>query len=188
MVKLISLSYAESLATSQASPPTSPGRVFSHPILGSSGPSGEGDLTMPDKIKEQMMSEWSKESVIAVAQEGSKTVSLNGSRSGTNATGHRNFLAVNGNMGNGGSERGTHSPPSRHQPHNSKPNSTYGLVGGLGALQKLRKASGHSPSPASESSRNSVTRVDQLKRVLSGQQETPSWNKIRSCPQRCKQR
>ncbi|PMD33168.1 hypothetical protein L207DRAFT_557836 [Hyaloscypha variabilis F] len=170
MVKLISLSYAESLATSQASPPTSPGRVFSHPILGSSGPTGEGDLTMPDKIKEQMMSEWSKESVIAVAQEGSKTVSLNGSRSGTNATGHRNFLAVNGNIGNGGSERGTHSPPSHHQPHNNKPNSTYGLVGGLGALQKLRKGNGHSPSPASESSRNSVTRVDQLKRVLSGQQ------------------
>ena len=170
MVKLISLSYAESLATSQASPPTSPGRVFSHPILGSPGASGEGDLTMPDKIKEQMMSEWSKESVIAVAQEGSKTVSLNGSRSGTNATGHRNFLAVNGNVGNGGSSGGTQSPPGRHHTHNSGPNSTYGLVGGLGALQKLRKGSGHSPSAASESSRNSVTRVEQLKRVLSGQQ------------------
>lgn len=170
MVKLISLSYAESLAASQASPPTSPGRVFSHPILASSGPSGEGDLTMPDKIKEQMMSEWSKESVIAVAQEGSKTVSLNGSRSGTNATGHRNFLAVNGNMNNGGSNSGTQSPQGRH--HSSRPNSTYGLVGGLGALQKLRKGSGHSPGPASESSRNSVTRVDQLKRVLSGQQSS----------------
>jgi hypothetical protein len=167
MVKLISLSYAESLAACQASPPTSPGRVFSHPILGSSGPSGEGDLTMPDKIREQMMSEWSKESVIAVAQEGSKTVSLNGSRSGTNATGHRNFLAVNGNMNNGGTTSGNQSPQGRH--HSSRPNSAYGLVGALGALQKRRKGSGQSPGPASESSRNSVTRVDQLKRVLSGQ-------------------
>jgi protein EFR3 len=172
MVKLISLSYAETLAASQVSPPTSPGRVFSHPILGLSGLAGEGDLTVPDKIKEQMMSEWSKESVIAIAQEGSKTVSLNGSRSGTNATGHRNFLAVNGNMNNGGTNSGTQSPQGRHHSHthNSRPNSTYGLVGGLGALQKLRKGSGQSPSPASESSRNSVTRVDQLKRVLSGQQ------------------
>jgi hypothetical protein len=171
MVKLISLSYAETLAASQASPPTSPGRVFSHPILGSSDPAAEGDLTVPDNIKEQMMSEWSKESVIAVAQEGSKTVSLNGSRSGTNATGHRNFLAVNGNMNNGGTNSGTQSPQGRHptHTHNSRPNSTYGL-GGLGALQTLRKGSGQSPSPASESSRNSVTRVDQLKRVLSGQQ------------------
>jgi hypothetical protein len=172
MVKLISLSYAESLASPPVSPPQSPGRSFTHPILGSSAISENNDHTIPEKIKDQMMSEWSRESVIAMAQEGSKTVSLNGSRSGTNATGHRNFLAVNGN---GGTNSGTQSPQSHnhahaHHTHQSTPNSTYGLVGGLGALQKLRK--GHSPSPASESSRNSVTRVDQLKRVLSGQQSS----------------
>jgi hypothetical protein len=176
MVKLISLSYAESLASPPTSPPTSPGRSFTHPILTSSGPALE-DHTMPEKIKDQMMSEWSKESVIATVQERSKTVSLNGSRAGTNATGHRNFLAVNGKNGGSGSQ----SPQRHHHAHNadsSRPNSTYGLVGGLGALQKLRKDSGHSPSPASESSRNSVTRVDQLKRVLSGQQSGPTGSKV----------
>merc|ERR1711900_118543 len=71
-----------------------------------------------------------------------------------------------------GTNSGSQSPQHHNQQsHRSRPNSTYGLVGGLGALQKLRRGSGQSPAPASESSRNSVTRVDQLKRVLSGQQD-----------------
>ena len=172
LVKLISLSYAESVASPPPSAPTSPGRSFSHPILSSEVPAADDSRAMPDKIKDQMMAEWSRETVIAIVQENSKTVSLNGSRAGTNATGHRNFLAVNGNLANReGTSSGQQSPQGHHhQTHKSPHNSTYGLVGGLGALQKLRKGSGHSPSPASESSRNSVTRVDQLKRVLSGQQ------------------
>jgi hypothetical protein len=172
IVKLISLSYAESLSVPAGSPPTSPGRSFSHPILNASVEEEEEDNTMPEKIKDQMMSEWSRESIIATVQEGSKTVSLNGSKAGTNATGPRNFLAVNGNVNSGGTNSGSQSPHGNHMNTNQKngANSTYGLVGGLGALQKLRKGSTYSPSPASESSRNSVTRVDQLKRVLSGQQ------------------
>lgn len=176
MVKLISLSYAESLSLPAGSPPTSPGRSFTHPILSSPTAITEVDRAMPEKIKDQMMSEWSRESVIATVHEGSKTVSLNGSKTGTNATGHRNFLAVNGNMNGGGTTNsGTQSPHGPHHANNNQKNgggSTYGLVGGLGALQKLRKGNGYSPSPASESSRNSVTRVDQLKRVLSGQQSS----------------
>ncbi|KAH9224715.1 hypothetical protein DL95DRAFT_516953 [Leptodontidium sp. 2 PMI_412] len=171
MVKLISLSYAESMPAPSTSPPTSPGRSFSHPILSTVGPAADGERAMPDKIKEQMMSEWSKEAVVAMVLEGSKTVSLNGSKTGTNATGHRNFLAVNGQGNTGATNSGSQSPQHHnHQSHRSRPNSTYGLVGGLGALQKVRRGSGQSPAPASESSRNSVTRVDQLKRVLSGQQ------------------
>ena len=170
LVTLISLSYAESVASPPPSAPTSPGRSFSHPILSADAPPTENVHTMPEKIKDQMMSEWSRESVIAIVQENSKTVSLNGSRAGTTTTGHRNFLAVNGNLANReGTSSGQASPQGNHHVHRSRPNSTYGLVGGLGALQKLRKGSGQSPSPASESSRNSVTRVDQLKRVLSGQ-------------------
>ncbi|KAG0651545.1 efr3 [Hyphodiscus hymeniophilus] len=172
MVKLISLSYAESVTTPPGSAPTSPGRSFTHPILSTEAPSTENQHTIPEKVKDQMMSEWSRESVIAIVQESSKTVSLNGSRAGTNATGHRNFLAVNGNLANReGTSSGQASPQGHHHHnHKSRPNSTYGLVGGLGSLQKLRQGSGHSPSPASESSHNSVTRVDQLKRILSGQQ------------------
>jgi len=170
MVKLISLSYAES-AASTISPPQSPGRSSTHPSLGQPVSSQESGHVMPEKLKEQMMSEWNRETVIATVQESSKTVSLNGSRSGTNATGHRHFLAVNGLSG--GTNSGTQSPPAHHHTnhsHRSRPNSTYGLVGGISAIKKLRKESGQSPSPASDSSRNSVTRVDQLKRVLSGQQ------------------
>ncbi|RDW92593.1 hypothetical protein BP5796_01987 [Coleophoma crateriformis] len=166
LVKLISLAYEESLLSPPSSPPTSPGRSFSQPILATTSdkPEPQGSL-MPEKIKDQMMLEWTKESVIAHAHESTKTVSLSGSRSGTLA--HRNFLAVNGNL-NGSNSR-THSPAGQHHGR-SRPNSTYGLVGGLGSIRKMRKESGPSPSPASESSRASVTRVDQLKRVLSGQQ------------------
>ncbi|CZS98647.1 related to myosins, conserved, ubiquitous membrane protein required for cell viability [Rhynchosporium graminicola] len=173
MVKLISLSYAESMAASATSPPTSPGRSFSHPILSAAKPVAEDDREMPDSMKEQMMLVWSKEAVVAMVLEGSKAVSVNGSKTGTNVTGHRNFLAVNGQGNTGATSSGSQSPQHHNQQsHRSRPNSTYGLVGGLGALQKLRKGSGHSPAPASESSRNSVTRVDQLKRVLSGQQNS----------------
>jgi len=168
MVKLISLSYSDSIASPPQSAPTSPGRSFSHPILSGDVPVLGEDHSMPDGIKDTMMSEWSRESVIAQVQETSKTVSLNGSKTGTNTTGHRNFLAVNGGTGSG-----TQSPQQQHHAHSSKPNSTYGLVGGLGAIQKIRKSSAYSPSPASESSRNSVTRVAQLKRVLSGQRALP---------------
>lgn len=172
MVKFISLSYAESISLPVNSPPTSPGRSFTHPILSSAVVATEEDRTMPEKIKDQMMSEWTREYVIATVQEGSKAVSLNGSKAGTNATGHRNFLAVNSNGNAGGSNTGTWSPHGHRQGSiNQKTGSgsAYGLVGGLGALQKIRKSSAYSPSRASESSRNSVTRVDQLKRVLSGQ-------------------
>ncbi|TVY71507.1 Protein EFR3 [Lachnellula suecica] len=175
MVKLISLSYAESIVSPPTSPPTSPGRSFSQSVITPGRPPGS-DQAIPEKVKDEMMSEWTKESVIALAQETSKSASLNGSRTGTNATTHRNFLAVNG-MNSTGSNSGTQSPQVQHNTHRSRPNSTYGLVGGLGALAKLRKGSGNSPSPASDSSRNSVTRVDQLKRVLSGQTEIPSRTK-----------
>ena len=169
MVKLVSLSYADTGASPQSAP-TSPGRSFTSPILSAGAePTLGEDRTMSETIKTQMMSEWTRENVIAAAQETSKSVSLNGSRSGTNATGPRNFLAVNGTLNNGGTNSGTNSPGHHHHAHShrSRPNSTYGLVGGLGAIQKIRKESGHSPSPPSESSRASVTRVDQLKRILS---------------------
>jgi hypothetical protein len=174
MVKLISLSYADSVASPPLSAPASPGRSFNSAILTPEATIFDGHA-LPEAVKDQMLSEWSKEAVIAVVQENSKTVSLSGSRSGTNTTAHRNFLAVNGNLNNDGASGGAPPlPQGQHQshPHRSRPNSTHGLGGGLGgglgSLRKLRKDHEHSPSPPSESSRNSVTRVDQLKRVLSG--------------------
>ncbi|KAA8569452.1 hypothetical protein MFRU_004g02280 [Monilinia fructicola] len=166
MVKLISLSYAASLNSPPNSPPTSPGRSFTHPTLSVDISTSTRDAVVPEKIKEEMMSEWNKESVIAVAQESSRTASISGSRAGTTTTRHRNFLTING-LGNS-SNSGTASPIGGYN-SKSGPNSTYGTTSGIGAMHKLRKGGGNSPAPTSESSRGSVTRVDHLKRVLSGQ-------------------
>ncbi|KAI9642041.1 plasma membrane localization protein [Ciborinia camelliae] len=166
LAKLVSLSYAASLNSPPTSPTTSPGRSFIHPTLSVDIPSSTRDTIIPERIKEEMMSEWNKETVIAVAQESSKTASISGSRAGTTITGHRNFLTING-LGNG-SNSGTASPIGGYN-YKSGPSSTYGTTSGIGAMHKLRKGSGHSPAPATESSRGSVTRVDHLKRVLSGQ-------------------
>ncbi|QSZ36735.1 hypothetical protein DSL72_006618 [Monilinia vaccinii-corymbosi] len=166
MVKLISLSYTASLNSPPNSPPTSPGRSFTHPTLNVDTSPSTRDAVVPERIKEEMMSEWNKESVIAIAQESSRAASISGSRAGTMTTRHRNFLTING-LGNG-SNSGTASPIGGYN-YISRPNSAYGTTGGIGAMRKLRKASGNSPAPTSESSRGSVTRVDQLKRILSGQ-------------------
>lgn len=169
LVKLISLMYAQAFASPPTSAPSSPGRSFTQSILGSpvSATTNTEVHALPESFTEQMMLEWSRESVFATIQESSKTISLNGSKTGTNATNPRNFLAVNGHR-NGS---GTGSPQRHsHTPHDSKPNSTYGLVGGLGGLSKVRKGSGFSASPASDDSHASVARLDQLKRALSGQQ------------------
>jgi hypothetical protein len=180
MVKLISLSYADSIASPPISPPTSPGRSFSHPILNTS-PAATETPHLPERVKDQMMAEWSREAVIALVQEGSKSVSISGSRSGTHVTGHRNFLAVNGMSNSGGTNSRNQSPPGGQASHHSpkgKADSSYGLVGELGALAKLRKRDGYSETLASESSRNSVTRIDHLKRILSGQMDaTPITSK-----------
>ncbi|CAG8950198.1 hypothetical protein HYFRA_00008435 [Hymenoscyphus fraxineus] len=174
MVKLISLSYAASLTASlQISPPSSPGRSFSGPVL-NNRPSSAEDFQLPEKTRGQMMSEWNKDEIIALAQEGSKSVSISGSKTGTTATRHRKYLAVNGDMNTGGTNSRNQSPPggTLTQQHR-KPDSSYGLLGGLSGLHNLRKASVNSGSPASDSSRNSVTRVDHLKKILAGQADAP---------------
>ncbi|KAG9244240.1 hypothetical protein BJ878DRAFT_80113 [Calycina marina] len=168
MVKLITLSYADGFGVPSA--PTSPGRSVSQPILTTAVPTSVPQATyqtVPEVIKESMMVQWTRESATAAAQETSKSASMNGSRAGTNA---RNFLAVNGNLN--GSNGGTKSPHGHHhkeQSHKSLQNSAYGLVGGLGSLQKIRQGS----TPPSDSNQAPVTRVDALRRILSGQQSGP---------------
>jgi hypothetical protein len=171
-------SYHTSLASPAQSPPSSPGRIFSIPALSygygygvTAAPKPPIEDQLPLAVEEQMQSEWSKEACIAaVERERAKTASLSGSKTGT-ASGHRNYLAVNGN-GNE-SPSGSHSPTAPHHkhPHNhSRPHSAaYGLVGGLGSLQKLRRTSSQqgSPTPVTSSSRESTVRVTELKRVLS---------------------
>ncbi|KFY04209.1 hypothetical protein O988_00927 [Pseudogymnoascus sp. VKM F-3808] len=162
LVELISVSYSQASAASATSPVSSPNRSFNHPILSHPHEVQTQAATIPEAVKEEMLSEWSKEAVLASRNTGSKSVSLSGSRSGTNVTGQaRNYLTVNGN-GAG------HSTHSLHQQRSRPPSQAYGIIGGLSAISKLRQSTGPDQTP-SDSSKNSITRVDQLKRVLSGQ-------------------
>ena len=161
LVELIAVSYSQASAASAASPVSSPNRSFNHPILSQPHEVQNLVATIPEAVKEEMLSEWSKEAVLASRSTVSKSVSLSGSRTGTNITGQaRNYLTVNGNGR-------AHSTQSLHQ-RSRPPSQAYGVIGGLFAISKLRQSTGADRTP-SDSSKNSITRVDQLKRVLSGQ-------------------
>lgn len=171
MVDLISIAYTESMMSPPSSPPTSPGRGFSYSVgPGKTAEKVESLPQIPPSAREAMLADWSREMVLQRAQESSKTASLNGSKAGTNITASRTFLAVNG--ANNGLSSGTQSPHSQNngQRRSRPPSLAYGLVGT--GMNRARKQSpqDHSPVAHSESSRNSVARVDHLKRVLAGQE------------------
>lgn len=158
VVECIAESYTESVASPPQSPPTSPSRVFSKPILGSGAPPTSNAPEITTKMREDMLSEWSREIAIAAAQESGKSGSPPASRSETQAN-SRNFLAAS--IHHETSNGNTPSP----QPRNGRsPSQMYGLTG----VQKLRKSSMHDSSPTrgSISSHNDTARVDQLKKAL----------------------
>ncbi|EHY52432.1 Protein EFR3 [Exophiala dermatitidis] len=171
LVEEIATSYDNSLLTPPASPPSSPGRVFSVPTLGfgygygtapAQKPSREARL--PQKIKDEMKSSWSREACIAAAEKES-AASMTGSRTGASSL-PRNHLNINGARRQG-SASGQESPVNA----NGSTTPVFGLVSGLGSLTRAKRPSA-SGSPAREpepttSSRDSTMRVSDLKRVLS---------------------
>ena len=175
LVEEITVSYDQSLATPAASPPTSPGRVFSVPTLGfgygynvapAVKPSAEDQL--PQKVKDEMKSSWSREACIASLESQSlKTTSISGSRTGM-STGPKH-LSANGGVANGGIS-GQDSPIVGGPDGTFAGNAVYG-AGGLGALHKLRRLSTNDGSPiplTASSSRESMMRVTDLKQALLG--------------------
>jgi protein EFR3 len=167
LVECVAISYQETSASPPTSPAASPGRTFSHPVMGSAQNTApaDHDPELPSHFRELMLMDWSRETVLLALQAGSKSESLNGSKAGTTGT-NRNRLAVNGGA-NGHSLPGPTSPYGSQ--HNLRPGSSN-AQGGLAPLSKLRKSSvrsGVSPSP-SASSRGYVASVEQLKMVLSG--------------------
>lgn len=182
LVELITANYTKQETSLAMSPAQSPRRSFSHGNHG--GAHGHGILDIPPKlvpphIKELMLSEWSKEAVLESASHTSKSDSLNGSKTGTNGTlpgaAARNYLSVNGQNGSaiGGGHHSRSRPPSQ----------AYGLVGhvslspahdgipearGVRGISRLRHTSGPVDQDPSESSKASITRVDHLKRILTG--------------------
>ncbi|KAL8820547.1 MAG: hypothetical protein Q9223_001258 [Gallowayella weberi] len=166
LVDQIANSYRDSVVSPPVSPPTSPGRVFSLPLSSTSGPATTPD-ELPLKIKEAMLSEWSKERCIAsIEKETTRTISLSGSRTGTNLSARARALGLNGNSTRNGSPTGNQSP-SRVSPHDgtSAPYQQHGLT------FPFRRSSGPddgSPTPVSSSDHSPTLRVDDLKRLLAG--------------------
>ncbi|KAI4099593.1 MAG: hypothetical protein LQ339_005891 [Xanthoria mediterranea] len=164
LVDQVALSYSACIASPPVSPPTSPGRVFSLPVLATSQVAST-DNELPPKIKEAMLSEWSKEQCIAsVEKETTRTISLSGSRTGTNLSARARALGLNGNSTRNGSPTGDRSP-SRISPND----------GSTPPYQQqqlnfpFRRGSGpedRSPTPVSSSDHSPTLLVDDLKRVL----------------------
>ena len=181
LVDRIATSYADSVASPPTSPPSSPGRVFTMPILTSAGPSSAPESELPEKIREEMLSDWTKELCIAsVEKESTPTLSVSGSRSGTTRSGRQNLLTINGTPGSPiGGHSPAQSPPPQHNHHSHQPrsdsNAGSAVQGFVPPLQtqelRLRRSSvqeNDSPTPISSSDHNHIVRVDDLKRVLSG--------------------
>ncbi|KAL8701439.1 MAG: hypothetical protein Q9224_000509 [Gallowayella concinna] len=167
LVDQIAMSYRDSVVSPPVSPPTSPGRVFSLPLLSTSGPAKTPD-DLPLKIKDAMLSEWSKERCIAsVEMETTRTISLSGSRTGTNLSARARALGLNGNSTRNGSPAGNQSP-SRVSPNNDGTTAPFQQQG---LNFPFRRASGPddgSPTPVSSSDHSPTLRVDDLKRLLAG--------------------
>lgn len=167
LVDQIAQTYSHSIISPPTSPPSSPGRVFSLPVL-STSISSPSNNELPKKIKDAMLAEWSKEICIAsVVKETTRTVSLSGSRTGTNRSARARALGLNGNSTANNSPTGGQSP-TRTSPNDrsTPPHQQQGLS------FPFRRASGPpdngSPTPVSSSDHSPILRVDDLKRVLAG--------------------
>ncbi|KAL7790808.1 hypothetical protein V8C37DRAFT_384095 [Trichoderma ceciliae] len=180
LVQCIAAGYEESALLPLSSPSASPGRTLSGPILntpmspGSSSIAVAPDrsLELPDAYREQMMREWSREQVAAALAAEGKTESINGSRTGTVATGLRNLTISTAGAVNGTNGYLPYSPYGSQ--HNLRPRSsqTHTMVdqNHLGPSPRFRQSSIRSgiSQTISSSSKAGVASVEQLKRVLSG--------------------
>ncbi|KAH6630346.1 hypothetical protein B0J18DRAFT_393672 [Chaetomium sp. MPI-SDFR-AT-0129] len=172
LVDCVCTAYQEQTTSPSQSPAASPGRSFSHPILGSATsniPSIETEDEVPTLFREQMLGDWTRESVLAAVQTASKSASISGSRSGTTGTNHR--LNANGGL----AVNGHHGRPDKTSPHGSRTNlrPTPSPIGGDGP-HKTSVRSGHSQGPPRNSEpKEQVTSVEQLKLVLSGHLQPP---------------
>lgn len=170
LVDRIADGYSSALYSPPSSPPSSPGRSFSI-SLNISPTIPKPKTPLPAKIREQLLSDWTKDACIAsTAKDSSSSASISGSRTGTNTTsGHRNLLAVN--TPNGTVDNHSPTSPHAHKHHSRPPSAAYGLVGHNG-LPSPRRGS-PSATPLSTSSMRSAVRVEDLKRALSGSSPRP---------------
>lgn len=171
IVDRIAISYCNAIASPPSSPPASPGRVFSMPVLSTADPTSAPSSSsneLPSTIKETMLSEWSKEICIAtVEKEVTRTSSLNGSRRGTNLS---QLLAVNGLGNRGVSPNGTQTPRPGVSADEGN-NMAFQPPAISLAFQNHGNSSANgstSPNSVNSSEQNTTLRVDDLKKVLAG--------------------
>lgn len=171
LVECIATGYEESAQSPPTSPAASPGRQMSQGILGGSTmsptPAASSEDDFPSSFREQMLTDWSRDTVVAALASEGKAESLNGSRTGTTGT-NRNRLTINtaGINGNGQALGSPYGSPLNLRPHSARiPDRER-----LGSMTKLRQTSvrsGISPSHSVINKRGVVS-VEQLKQVLSG--------------------
>lgn len=169
LVEAVCAGYQETASSPPTSPAASPGRSFSHPVLGSSLsglPTIETDHEIPAHFREQMLNEWTREAVLAAVQNTSKTASLAGSRSGTTGT---RLTANGGALGTNG--HGLR--PDRASPHGSRTNLRPSTSPARVRKSSVRSAGSPAPTNATDG-KEQVTSVEQLKLVLSGHLQPPS--------------
>lgn len=166
LVDQIAESYTESVVSPPSSPPTSPSRHFSLPVLSTSIPPST-KINFPPKIKEAMLAEWTKEICIAGVEEATtRTVSLSGSRTGTNLSARGRALGINGNLTANGSPIGGQSPARVSPRDGSTP--PYQQQSLSFPFRRVSGPDDRSPTPVSSSEHSPTLRVDDLKRVLAG--------------------
>lgn len=182
LVDCICTAYQEGSFSPPGSPAASPSRQFSQPILGStlsaSPPADTSAQEIPTSFREAMLFDWSREAAMMAIQAASKSVSLNGSRTGTNGTG-RVRLGINGAMANGNGRAMNDSPfqsTNDLRPRSQPAPEAGRTLAPLGAkVRKTSVRSGISGQPDSSTADGGafVTSISHLKMVLSGEVEAP---------------
>ena len=152
LVDRIEEAYNLSVVSPPQSPPSSPNHTFGIPVFGQSA-APEVKSSLPSSVKDQMLLNWSRETCLtAVEQEKAKAQSLSGSRGGT--TGLRSQAQQNGDG----------SPSIGPSP--AIPTDANGQ-GSVADLRHRRESTPDSSAQLHSSSRASLVRVNELRRVLS---------------------
>ncbi|KAF2201418.1 hypothetical protein GQ43DRAFT_480724 [Delitschia confertaspora ATCC 74209] len=174
LVDKIADGYFSSLSSPPSSPPGSPSRSLSVPVLRSTSPKPH-TAQLPSRVKQEMLSDWSKDLCIASHtkdQSSSPSVtSAAGSRTVGSASQRNNYLGINIPHGNLDSANNSPLPTPRHG-SSRPPSIAYGLMGRLHSPNRNRSPS----ATRSTSSMQSALRVDDLKRVLSGSAPRTSYS------------
>lgn len=156
LVQGVTNSYEEASRPADASPGLTPTGVPAH------------RYELPEATRQEMLSEWSRESLLATVAAQGRPESMAGSKSGT-ASKAVNRLTLNTNGANG---NGSHLPESPYGSLlNLRPLSAAAAgADRFGTMSKLRKTSVQSGLSGNDSApaKNSIASVDQLKMILAG--------------------